>query len=205
MALSCANLSFREVTQQQVVEVIRDELPGHDAFVSPKLNGWVTVYDADADATGEDIIPPYARIAERVCRRHSCPGLMLAYLRGMFCYCLFGRAGELVDASIPPTAEPDVGSTREQLQGLLGRPEAIAEVFAMGITREQVRQALTDPSKYFFNLCRLLDLKNSHYSYGSLFKEVDEPYHLDPRREEWGIVGWGEFVHVGGPDPRWRG
>src|ERR1700733_9608060 len=78
MALSClTQIAFRGARQSRVVQAICDHLPGHDAFVSPRLNGWISVFDADCDSW-QDIEDHNLRVGIVISRTCKYPGIALA-------------------------------------------------------------------------------------------------------------------------------
>ena len=138
MGLTCTSLSFRGVRQDEVVAAITASFPEHDCFVSPPVDGWVTVLDQQCEIGPTQLI---LETSGTICRICTCPSVVLGLLHSDFLYYwLFDRRGKLIDFSYPEDFE---AASEEEGSGLAGNLERIADYCKPGVTAKDVHSALS--------------------------------------------------------------
>lgn len=194
MGLYCCTISFKGPTQDAVVAAIRTAMPQRRCFVSPSVNGWVTVFDAACDWGDEEEI---GRLCGAVCPACRCAALALAVIQSDFLfYWLFDRQGRLRDRSFPPEADKR-HLNREECLGLTGRPERLAKVAPPGVSGEQIRSALAEPHLFrddnLYHLARLLGIAHVGFDYHWVVRNRAD---IDAGLVQ--VEGWPDFVHLNG-------
>jgi hypothetical protein len=199
-----ANLSLWGARQKKVAEAIRKGLPGRQCFVSPAINGWVTIYQADSETNPDTLV----EIAKVTCPSCKCPAVgLVVHGETMLTYWLFDRQGQLkqvFDLSADDARADHKGIAR------LAKPEASAADVAAIMKR-------TDRAA---QLARLLGIANADISYTHLVEEEgvtdnfgpgEELIHIDaaaPTEEEKGTFiifvrpcGAGRAAGASSPSP----
>jgi hypothetical protein len=194
MPTYCTSLLFKGVCQGQIVKAIQDHLPHHKCFVSPQLNGWVTVFDADCD---EVSVPNMMKVAGTISRVCSCHALVLGVYRSKFlAYWILNIRGEVEDYSCPADFE---NPTPQEEHGLAGNLESIVALYELTLSVEDVRWTLThlEPATALDTLMgEMLNNYNATLDY-SIIAEG----HEDFEEMELLVEGWKDFIHIGG-EPR---
>jgi hypothetical protein len=140
MGSSWTSISFKGVSQLQVINAIRDNLPLHRCFVSAEVNGWVTIVDRDSEQSPHESI--LVHTVNTICRACGCPAIVLGLMDSdILYYWLFDGQGGLLDYS-EPTDFMECTSEKE-MSGLAGNPEMIAALCKQGVTGLDVREVLT--------------------------------------------------------------
>jgi hypothetical protein len=152
-----ANLSLWGARQKKVAEVLHGGVAGRQCFVSPAVNGWVTIYPADSEIDPDCL----AEIAKIVCPPCKVPAVGLAvHGETMLTYGLFDRQGQLkqvFDLSAGETAADHKGIAR------LARPEASAADVA----------AIMQEPDAAGQLARLLGIVNVELSYSHIVEDEE--------------------------------
>lgn len=193
MTPSAVHVSFWGIAQLDVVDVIRNQCRWSDAFVSPSINNWVTVFDADS-ATSSDLITPMMTIATAVCSQHQRPGIILA-MTPSFVFCMpmseYGTSDQCYLSHDVAALEIDKPS--RELSELAS---SIASIIPeRPITLQSHSDPTLIPIHIMTIICESLQIANWLQSYETLFRGLDF-------RNSIRVQGWEHFFHVGLPDPR---
>lgn len=185
MTATFANLSVLADSDEDILDL----LAGEDAFVSPPIMGWVTVFDRESDAGN------LSRLAELTARLSSAlDTAAIAFLvieDDAFFYLLF-QNGELIDEY---ASDPDYfGDTSDDDRDVLsGNIDALLSLSAPGTKSEQLYRLLREPGRTGAERARALadrlGIQNGGLGYSDL---VDKAEGADIP-----VVGWGLFEHTG--------
>lgn len=188
MTSSYANVSLYTTNAEDAYEVIADE----EAFISPAILGWVTVYERRSD---EGDLARLAEIAARLGSALDCPALAMMVVGGdVFFYLLF-EGGELVDEY---ASDPDFfgEAADDERDALSGDPKRLLRFAIPGTKPEHLRAILSDPDlgADFRRqaLAARLGLENTGIGYRALVGKL-EGARLD-------VVGWEDFGQAPPPD-----
>ena len=186
MSATFANVSVR--TDQQ--EAVYDLLDDGDAFISPPILGWVTVFDRQA--SDGDV----ARLAELTARLsdvlHSVALGLMVIEGDAFFYLLF-EDGLLRDEF---ASDPDFfGDTSpEERQSLRGQPERLLPLAIPGVRIEHLRAILCAADIPAADRCRALasrlGIENAMFGYHDLVAKAEGA--------DLAVVGWELFDYIGG-------
>jgi hypothetical protein len=183
-----ANVSVR--TDQQ--EAVYDLLDDGEAFISPPILGWVTVFDRQA-SEGD-----VARLAELAARlSEALDSVALAFLvidADAFFYLLFER-GVLKDEY---ASDPDFfgDASPEERRALRGQSERLAALAIPGARIEQFRAILDSAEMPAADRCRAiaarLGIENATLGYHDLAAKAEG--------SDVPVVGWDLFDYTGSTD-----
>jgi hypothetical protein len=176
MGSSWESISFKGVSQSQVINAIRENLPTHRCFVTPEVNGWVTIVDRDSEQRPSDSI--LLHTVGTICRACGCPAIVLGLITSdIVYYWLFDKEGNAVDYSAPADY---MECTPEEEMGLAGNPEMIAPLCKPGMTGLDVRDLLTQEMmcrrENFEALADLLGIDKPHACLSYYFIEIHIQY-----------------------------
>lgn len=97
MGSNSASISFRGVSQEQVVKALLEQHVSGNCLVSPEKNNWVTIFvEGSYNSYEEGVI----RIGRRICSACLGPGIAIDLEDSwVLSYWLFDRDGNLADKS----------------------------------------------------------------------------------------------------------
>ncbi|GIW11293.1 MAG: hypothetical protein K6U89_03760 [Chloroflexi bacterium] len=176
-----ATISLRTDDPDEVAALLGES----EAFVSPPLLGWVTVYERLAD---EGDLARLAELASLLSEALACPALAFLVLAGdVFFYLLF-EEGELRDEY---ASEPEYfgATTPEERAALQGTPERLLPYAVPGVTAATLRAILDDPSLSPAARCQALadrlGILNATLGYHDLAAKLEGA--------EVPVIGWEDF------------
>ena len=188
MGLRCAHIHLRGVTPDKVLRVYQEEMPDRTAFITPAINDWVTVFDAEHLGCDTDEF-----LGDMLCRHCKCPGVILKVLHSdLLFYRVFDESGKVVDNA---DFEDFEDLTADEKCGLGGNPDVLAKL-CPGVTGDQIRDALKKKHVFrddnLYALARLLQIEHVGVDYDSCEDESgeDSPFDDDP--------AWQGFIHIVG-------
>jgi hypothetical protein len=188
MGISSTTLSFRGTSQETLEAAYRSKFPERPALIAPARNGWVTVFDAACDY-GQEI----ETTAPVLCRECDAPcfAFVLVSSSGLF-YWVYDQSGNLVDRSFPINPQEP---KQEEIFGLAGDPERIADVFGDGLTGAQIRTIL-EKGKPFLQqvMWKVAELLGIEYM-GWTYHDLVHPFPPDKADEL--PKDWDDFVFIG--------
>jgi hypothetical protein len=142
MGSNSASISFRGVSQEQVVKALLEQPGGVNCYVSPEKNSWVTIFEEGCDGPNEEGI---VAIGRRICGACHCPGIAISLESSwVLGYWLFDRDAKLVDKSYQeedPYGEEE--RSFDAAHGLLGNPDMIPRVLGLDLAPKLLRDALS--------------------------------------------------------------
>jgi hypothetical protein len=157
MGLWCDHLHLKGTSQETVVQAYAELLPDHFAFITPCINGWVSVFDGTIMGSSyfleEDFGPA-------ICRYCHCPGIILKVLASdVLCYWIFDEGGQIDDVADCSDKYGYEELTDNETKGLSGHPERLLRFAQSGVTTADIRNALAkDHLLRADNLLELADL-----------------------------------------------
>lgn len=178
-----ASIHFQTDHDDDVYEL----LAGEEAFVSPPILGWVSVFDRQGD---DGDLERLADLAVRIGGALECPALvMVTHDIDVFFYLLFEN-GDLADEY---ASEPDFFGELPpgERQSLAGDASVLIRYAIPGATKEDLRAVLDDETYEAGERCarlgKLLGIENTQYGYDALQRIID-------RDEPSTVVGWDLFM-----------
>lgn len=159
-----------------IVEIIRDQLPEVDAFVSRPANGWITIYHADLDEVSTtsplvrlNPIAIIARVASVICRGLKTVAIAVdcATIHRVHHYWMFNRFGELALQGAFDVIEYDVKALREIISAI----EVEAEIRHLDGNR-QWRKDHPANCASLHPIAELLGIKECYHNYSELFASI---------------------------------
>lgn len=173
MSITTTSLSFKGVGQHSVASAIVSLNPARNCFVSPKLDGWVTVFDEACEWANE---PEILNVSREICLRCNCPAVALAVIQSsLLFYWMIDERGEIEDRSyFEARDDDDRPVTRKERKGLSGEPERLARLAKPGVTGQDLREALERerifPEENLDDLSLLLGIEH----YRALYRHLEE-------------------------------
>lgn len=142
MGSNSASISFRGVSQEQVVKALLEQPGGVNCYVSPETNNWVTIFEEGCDGPNEAYI---VMIGRRICGACHCSGIAISLESSTALgYWLFDRDGNLADKSYyeqDPYGEEE--RSFEAAHGLLGNPDMIPQVLGLDLDPKLIQDVLS--------------------------------------------------------------
>jgi hypothetical protein len=183
-------MSFYNATQHCVAGAIQNKLKERDAFVSPLLSNWITIFDADIHCS-PDADNHVGSLAQAICPACKCPSFALVIDGPDLIYWLFDADSKLIERTHLKLGQPN----RKPTEGL--------KVFLSSVSLPHQANLISDflgsVSPLGIDIVNILHMlfhiPNLQWSYIELFK------HLDSLTDE-DVVGWSQFAHAGIADPR---
>lgn len=196
MGSNSTSISFKNVNQDEVVRSIQERLGGRNSFVSPQVNGWVTVFDEDCDWANESQI---LTVGQTMCRDLNRPAIAIALISSSaLFYWLFDSRGKLIDKSYRGDYSEDRPLTREEQLGLMGNPDMIASVVGQGLTGAVIHGILEKDHLFrqenMIELCEALGIAHRDAMYRDFVrgKMIDD----DSANDFFDDELWGGFVET---------
>jgi hypothetical protein len=198
--MSAVQIAVRHATQAEVVAAVLAAGPHRHAFVSPPVNGWVSVFDLDAeeqwDAHPAD---PLLELAALVSRATARPSIALRKHDGR--YWVVDRDGRVADEASGAfrngeTSPGDILAVERVCRFL----HALADgEYLPPIDPWFARFSMA----HWGHLCHCLGLPYCHQSYSGLFNAADALGWIPDGLSDWPPEdGMDRFAYVGSPDPR---
>jgi hypothetical protein len=190
VGLDCIQVCFRHTDREAVIGAFCRAFPFHAAYVSPAVNGWVTLVSDKLDSFRETDLLAVGTAVSQMC---NCDGVGLGVVRSdVFHVWVLGRSAQApLHLAITAHGEPvDVPS--EQI-GIAST--AIAQVAPGEVAPETVTEILARNTTYadtkLQDLGRQLGIAHVGISYRILLEEAED---LD---DDF-LPGWEQFRHVQG-------
>ncbi|MCS6801244.1 MAG: hypothetical protein RMM58_05445 [Chloroflexota bacterium] len=172
-------------------EAVYDLLDDGEAFISPPILGWVTVFDRQA---AEGDLARLTEIAARLSGALRCAAIALMVMQGeVFFYLLF-EDGTLQDEY---ASDPDFfgEAAPEEREALRGQPERLLPYAIPGVRADHLRAVLETPSMPAVDRCRALasrlGIENATLGFADLAAKAEGA--------DIEVVGWELFDYTGGP------
>ena len=182
MGMFFTNIHLKTDKRDQIIDTIKEEDSVDNFFISPVLDGWVSVYDeAEVDAT-ENVY----NLASELSGKLGCKAIVFDVYDSDICKYQLYDNGEVKDKynSNPDYFEP---TSQEEKERLKGNPELLLPLCLQEIKVEDLRKILDDnyPSeeKRVEDLAKTLGIKNATCSYNFLQSEGTEQT----------VVSWKDF------------
>jgi hypothetical protein len=188
MSDTFANVSVRTDRHDAVFDLIDDG----EAFISPPILGWVTVFDREASA-GD--LARLADLAARLSGALHCPALAFLVMQGEAFFYLLFEDGALTDEY---ASDPDFfgDATPEERSALWGQPERLLPFLIPGARLDHLQAILHAPGVPATDRCRALaarlGIENATLGFTDLAAKADGA--------EVTVVGWDLFDYASGPE-----
>ena len=195
MALASCILAVQNCDQASVVAAMKDRFPDHDAFVSPRVDGWVTVHDAKF--TPFEPLGDLCEVAFTIsmATRCLCVGLLgFRYFLGL------GAFDPQIERAFVRLLIADKISDEpvemEWLHSNWSVNEPSFKVAGMRLEKVFGERSILSVARYL-EVCALLGIPHGHFSYRNVLQPSKYLAEHDIQRLD-------EFVHLTDPDPRAR-
>lgn len=193
---------FQGISEEVIAATIAKYLPGRDAFVSPLINNWVVVFDADCDSTFENEREQHLiELCSTICKKCNCSGLALVFYYGFLrAHWIVDATGQVVDRF---ATDSPVAITAERFR-------KIANALSVHLEDEATKVAcdkqLDDIGTSYIGahvqvLWKLYGIANLGWSYSRIIWQLDQIHDAEIPQFDT-IIGWNRFLHVGCADPR---
>jgi len=138
-------IGFRFGNEDDICDAIISENAHSECYVSPAINGWVSVIDRDCDPRVPGAEESAIRLAGSVCRRCKCPAMSVSLIASSaIAYWVFDVTGNIVDYSRPNSDEPSF----EEARGLRGDLGSLAGLVPeRHISRELLYAVLSETNE----------------------------------------------------------
>lgn len=189
MSATFANVSVRTDGHDAVYDLIDDG----EAFISPPILGWVTVFDREASAGN---VARLADLAARLSGALHCPALALMVVHGEAFFYLLFEDGALTDEY---ASDPDFygDASPEERWALRGQPERLLPFVIPGARLDHLQAILQAPGVPAVDRCRALaarlGIENATLGFTDLAAKAEGA--------EVDVVGWELFDYAGGTEP----
>lgn len=178
-----ASVSFRTDDDMGVYNLVSET----EAFVSPPILGWVTVYERES---GDGDLEALTEIAASGSEALGCAALALMVLEDEHLVYLLFESGELQDEY---ASDPDLfGEDEDDSEEIIGDEAALLPYAVPGATEAAIREVLDadlPANDRRGALAKLLGIENAQFSYDLLVRIAEGG-------EATTVLGWEMFMQA---------
>ncbi len=176
------NISLKTDKRDEVIDVIKEKDLIGSSFVSPILNGWLSVYNEAENENSEEVYDLGSELSSKL----SCGAIVFEVYDSDICMYRLYKNGELIDSynSKPDYFEPVSEDEKEKLKG---NPELLLPLCPPETKVEDIKETLEKQFTYeedrVRELAKILGIKNADWGCKYLSSDGNEET----------VEGWKDF------------